>query len=481
MKAQFRHSRRAVRGFRLYARFASLLMVLVGLWGCIEWIARLDLTPEWGGRSMRLMAAICFVLSGVALAGMGRKRAVVRRFAGLLCCVVVILGGDALAQHSIDGYLGLAGWLDAALGGGRQPALMAKLAAIAFMLLGGQGLLTLQGRALALRELFGLGVLAIAMASMASFAFVLAQQGEGLFDQLPILTGMLLLLGALGWMSSAPMTGLTRISTATTLGGAFARSLLLPALLLPLAYTFVFKMLETRFGVPQIIASTLGAVFTGGTVAWLIWLVAALLDRNERQREASILLRDEVDTDPLTGLGNRRKFDMAFAGLLREYRRNQEPFSLLLLDVDHFKAYNDAYGHQAGDIALRDLGSLLRGVLRPQDLAVRYGGEEFALLLRGARAPLLPDIAERILRAIRAHHWPLQPMTVSIGGAEVCHADSAATLLQRADAALYRAKHKGRDRFEGMGCAECLANRIVPPFPGAGAWELPPGCRMARD
>src|SRR5690606_30940932 len=133
----------------------------------------------------------------------------------------------------------------------RPPARMAELAACGFLLLGGQGLLILNGRALVLRELFGLGVLAIAMASLASFAFVLAQHGESLLERLPILTGVLLLIGTLGWMSSVPTTGLTRVSTAATLGGVLARSLLLPALLLPLAYTFAFKLLETRLGVSQ--------------------------------------------------------------------------------------------------------------------------------------------------------------------------------------------------------------------------------------
>ncbi len=478
MKAKFKHSRRVVRGFRTYSRFAGWLMLVVGLCSSLGWVARIAITPDWGGRDMRLTAALGFVLSGLALAGAGRRKGTGLWLGSLLCCMVIALGSDALIEHSVGNYRGLADWLDAAHGDGRTPALMAKLAAIAFMLMGGQGLLILHGRALVLRELLGLGVLSIAMASMASFAFVLAQHGEGLFDQLPILTGILLLLGALGWMSAAPTTGLTRISTAATLGGVFARSLLLPALLLPLAYTFVFKMLETRFGVPQIVASTLGAMFTGGTVAWMIWLVAALLDRSERQQEASILLRDEVDTDSLTGLGNRRKFDAAIEGLLRDYRQEQVPFSLLLLDVDHFKAYNDAYGHQAGDVALREIGRLLRNALRPQDLAVRYGGEEFALLIHGARMPLVPVIAERVLQAIRANSWPLQPLTASIGGAEVCDADSAVSLLQRADAALYGAKNKGRDRFEVMGYAECIASRGKPPFPRARAWEpASPGCR----
>ncbi len=479
----FIQSRWALRGYQLYSQAASLLMVLVGLGSVLEWVARIDLVPDLGGRHMSLTAAICILLSGLALTAVGSEHRWQRRLASLLCAMVVALAADSLLAYQLGGYRGIAVWLDAAPGAGlRAPARMSELAAIGFLLLGGQGLLILNARALVLRETLGLGVLAIAMASLASFAFVLAQRGESLLDRLPILTGVLLLFGTLGWMSSVPTTGLTRISTAATLGGVFARSLLLPALLLPLAYTFVFKLLETRLGVSQIVASTLGAVFTGGSLAWMIWLVAALLDRSERLREATLRLRDAADTDALTGLGNRRKLDDVLQRLLHADRRQRLPFSLLMLDLDYFKAYNDDFGHQAGDDALREIGRLLRVALRPRDIAVRYGGEEFVLLVHGVRMPQLPVIAERILQAIRDNQWPLLPITASIGGAEVCGADSTATLLQRADASLYSAKRNGRDRFEAMGCAECIASRDAPPALRAREWDQPPpGCRAASQ
>jgi len=480
MKLDFVHSPWAMRGYRLYSRLASLLMIAMGLGSSVEWALR----PDLGGRDMRLTAAFCVLLSGLALAAMATDRRWVRRLASLLCAIMIVLAANSLLEYGSSGYRGIAAWLDSAFGEGlRPPARMAELAACGFLLLGGQGLLILNGRALVLRELFGLGVLAIAMASLASFAFVLAQHGESLLERLPIVTGVLLLVGTLGWMSSVPTTGLTRVSTAATLGGVLARSLLLPALLLPLVYTFAFKLLETRLGVPQVVTTTLGAVFTGGSLAWMIWLVASLLDRSERLREASLRLRAAADTDALTGLGNRRKLDEVLAGLLQADRRQRLPFSLLMLDLDHFKAYNDDFGHPAGDDALRELGRLLRAALRPEDAAFRYGGEEFVLVLHGVQLPQLPAIAERVLHAVRANDWPLRPLTTSIGGAEACDADvSAESLLQRADAALYRAKHNGRDRFERTGCAECLAGASGPESMQARSWEQPPpGCRAASQ
>lgn len=483
MKVAFVQSPWALRGYRLYSRVASLLMIAVGVGSSLEWALRTELLPGLGGRDMRLAAALCVLLSGLALTAVGTGHRWRRGLASLLCVLVMGMAVDALLEYAgAGGYRGIGAWLDARFGQGlRPPARMAELAACGFLLLGGQGLLILNGRALLLREVFGLGVLAIAMASLASFAFVLAQHGESLLERLPVLTGVLLLVGTLGWMSSVPTTGLTRVSTAATLGGVLARSLLLPALLLPLAYTFAFKLLETRFGVSEVVASTLGAVFTGGSLAWMIWLVATLLDRSERLREASLRLRDAADTDALTGLGNRRKLDAVLEQRLHPEHRSRRPFSLLLLDLDHFKAYNDDFGHQAGDDVLRDIGRLLQGALRPGDSAFRYGGEEFVVIVDGVHLQQLPAIAERVLHAIRSHAWPLRPLTASMGAAEACDADAeAASLLRRADAALYRAKHNGRDRFETTNCAECVAGGSGPEARRARQWtQPPPGCRAA--
>lgn len=448
MKSDFQHSPAAVRGFRMYARMAGALVALIGLVAFATWFLRVSILPDWGILPIRPMAALAFVFAGMAMAGAGADSAIGRRIATTCNVVVVLLGADALVAHLFVRLPSLARWLDASQDGSRSTVMMAELAAVAFLLLGGQGLLATHRRALLLRELCGVGVLAVALASMASFAFMLAQHGPPLLDHLPVGTGITLLLAALGWMSSTPTTGLTRIATAATLGGLFARSLLLPSLLLPVGYAFVFKTLEARFGVSHVTASTLAALCTGGTVASMIWMVAALLDRSERQREVAIRLRNEADTDPLTGLGNRRRLDAELDERLWRCRRGPEPFTVLLLDVDHFKTHNDAFGHPAGDAVLRELGTLLREALRPRDTAIRYGGEEFAVLLHGVDARQAPALAQRILHAIRHHAWPHRRVTVSIGAAQARATDTREALLKRADMALYRAKSHGRDRCE---------------------------------
>ena len=157
-------------------------------------------------------------------------------------------------------------------------------------------------------------------------------------------------------------------------------------------------------------------------------------------------------TDTLTGLANRRAFDARMAlDLPREHRGNR-PLTLLVLDVDYFKRYNDRYGHPQGDVALKLLGAVLRQACgRATDLVARIGGEEFAILLPETDAAAALDIAGRIQTLLRERNIAHESsdaapwMTVSIGIAQA-HDESATALLQRADAALYQAKAQGRNR-----------------------------------
>lgn len=162
-------------------------------------------------------------------------------------------------------------------------------------------------------------------------------------------------------------------------------------------------------------------------------------------------LRRRADTDALTGLGNRRAFDEELERAGRRARRTGEAVSLLLVDLDHFKAVNDVSGHPAGDAVLRRTGARLKGAVhRPDDMAARYGGEEFAIILPGTDGPGAAALAEAIRADIAAADMP-HPLTgrvtASIGAAT--HLGAAADtdrLVAEADRALYRAKALGRDR-----------------------------------
>lgn len=176
---------------------------------------------------------------------------------------------------------------------------------------------------------------------------------------------------------------------------------------------------------------------------------------NEANRELSRL----SSVDGLTGIPNRRVFDDTLVREWRRAERRNAPLSLLLLDIDHFKEYNDCYGHQAGDDCLRAVaGSLDRALRRSSDLAARYGGEEFVIVLPETDAEGARNVAENVLEIVRglgiehARSQTASRVTISIGVATAIPArddDSGwKKLLGSADAALYQAKDNGRNRIE---------------------------------
>jgi diguanylate cyclase (GGDEF)-like protein len=132
-------------------------------------------------------------------------------------------------------------------------------------------------------------------------------------------------------------------------------------------------------------------------------------------------------------------------------RRAGTPVSLLLLDVDRFKQYNDTFGHPAGDDVLRRTAALIRSVVRESDLPARYGGEEFAVVLPGADVWAAQETAERVRAAMAEHPWPHAEVTVSIGVACAIGAVEAGALIEAADRALYLSKSGGRDRVSVAG------------------------------
>jgi diguanylate cyclase (GGDEF)-like protein len=153
------------------------------------------------------------------------------------------------------------------------------------------------------------------------------------------------------------------------------------------------------------------------------------------------------NTDSLTGLSNRRQMMDALRAEHERAKRGSGCFAVMMMDVDHFKKFNDEHGHQAGDEVLVRFGSVLRETIRAYDCAARYGGEEFLVMLSGTNEGDAVGIAERICERVRAELFDGGHITASIGVAEYpAHGDTVDAVIGRADEALYQAKRAGRDR-----------------------------------
>ncbi len=163
-------------------------------------------------------------------------------------------------------------------------------------------------------------------------------------------------------------------------------------------------------------------------------------------------LRSQSIRDPLTGLFNRRFMEESLALEVRRAVRNQRPLGVIMIDLDRFKHFNDTYGHDAGDILLRELGTLLQKNIRGEDIACRYGGEEFTLILPEGSAEVTQQRAEALRESIKRMNVlhrgrPLGPITASLGVAVFPeHGRSGEALLQAADASLYQSKDSGGDK-----------------------------------
>lgn len=163
--------------------------------------------------------------------------------------------------------------------------------------------------------------------------------------------------------------------------------------------------------------------------------------------ELTAQIQQMANTDPLTGLANRRTFQSTLEREISRTTRTGEPVTLMMLDLDHFKTFNDTFGHQAGDEVLRDVGRALIDASRGFDTPARYGGEEFAIILPACSAMESLAVAERLRIAIAAIDAPA-PVKASAGVATCpTHAGDAETLIAAADEALYESKRAGRDRL----------------------------------
>jgi diguanylate cyclase len=179
---------------------------------------------------------------------------------------------------------------------------------------------------------------------------------------------------------------------------------------------------------------------------------------NASQQEISLLqqsleiVRTESCTDPLTSLANRKYFDAALTKAIDDAAQSGRSVSLIMTDIDHFKSFNDTYGHLTGDQVLRLVAMSMKHNLKRQDIAARYGGEEFAIILLDTTLPAAITVADRIRCVVmtkdlmkRSTGEHLGRVTVSVGVATLQPGDTVVTLIERADACLYAAKRAGRN------------------------------------
>jgi diguanylate cyclase len=211
---------------------------------------------------------------------------------------------------------------------------------------------------------------------------------------------------------------------------------------------------------------------------------ARAMEHNNKKLEASLsvskqeieqlqqnlaVVRSESLTDPLTSLSNRKSFDLSLAHAIVATKQRGEPLSLIMADVDHFKQFNDKFGHLTGDQVLRLVAVAMKHNVKGQDIAARYGGEEFVIALPDTTLRSAAAVADQIRRAVMAKELMkrssgerLGRVTISVGIAQLHGSETAQSLIERADACLYAAKRQGRNRIVCENDPDTTTNASAP-------------------
>jgi diguanylate cyclase (GGDEF)-like protein len=282
------------------------------------------------------------------------------------------------------------------------------------------------------------------------------------FDWLVAAAAAATTIGTVGWVLSLPEPFAQLAFAVVPVGIAFAYFALGLAVrtsaALALVATLIYAGGALLLGVAPGVAATNAIVLSLASLT--CGLGAYMLEHTLRTAYLEgQLLAEMVDRDGLTGLFNRRAFDRYFDHVWSVARRQRAPLSLLLVDIDHFKPYNDHHGHQAGDDCLRRVAATVAGsARRPLDFAARYGGEEFVVVLygidHGAATRVATMLVDRVakLRIPHAGSDVARVVTISVGLTTVTPADTDRSphgIIQLADRCLYQAKREGRNRVVG--------------------------------
>jgi diguanylate cyclase (GGDEF)-like protein len=387
---------------------------------------------------------------GIGLLGsalvLSQLRGPIRTWRFLPAGLAVLLGAVTLAEYicgwdaGIDQLLYFGG----TLAGGTYPGRPAFLTAVLLLLLGA-GLLGTQSHGpQSLRTACALASLLMTWTLLNSYLFGhSAFPGKLPFGSITGQAAMAFFLIAIGTLASQPAQWPMRTVFAPGLGGTVCRWLMPAAVLSPPLLGWILSDPTTLKDSHAALHWALYSVCSSAGSTGLILILARRIEILDAERTAATLMSRH---DPLTGIANRRAFDDFLVESFNRARRYDRPLSLLSIDLDNFKSYNDTFGHPAGDAVLKAVAETFAQLARDTDLAARIGGEEFAVVLPETATEGASALAERMRAGVAALKLP-RVVTISVGIASLDPAtESAAALLEESDAALYEAKRGGRNR-----------------------------------
>jgi diguanylate cyclase (GGDEF)-like protein len=443
-------SRLSIKVFTLAVGGAAALVGVTVVAGRALGVAAMQ-SASGGLAAMKVNTALGIALLGVALCAT-RGGAVARRAGKVAAAVAAGIGIVTLLEYGLNWNAGIDELLSAAtqtpaaaFPGRPSHATAFTLVALAVALLRAD---SRSRRSISA----GAALLAALLSWVALNGYLFGVwplNGAASYSGMALPSAALLFLLSLGVTVMEPRGWPARIVLSRNMGGMLSRWLLPAAVLAPPLLGWLIGQLQSLGAYDDPFGWTLYAVVSSAGSVGLILLLAHRMSVMDAERVAATELSRH---DPLTGLLNRRAFDVSLDQLFRLAKRHVRPLSLLMLDVDNFKSYNDTFGHPAGDELLQRLAELLGKHPRATDLVARVGGEEFAMLLPETELPGALVLAERVRRDVERYPGFRRPMTISIGVASMTASTSdAAVLVQASDTALYAAKGQGRNHVAWVG------------------------------
>jgi diguanylate cyclase (GGDEF)-like protein len=404
-----------------------------------------------GFATMKVNTSLGIMLLGLALALM-QCGAAARRLGKAAAGIAIIIGVITLIEYALDLDAGIDQLLftDSQTLAIYHPGRPSHATAFNLMILG-IGLLCVDSRACrCLTTALAMIASLVSWVALNGYLFgAPALYGVGLYSSIALHTAALFFLYSLGLFAAQPQCSPTKIVLSKGIGGTLSRWLLPFAVLAPPALGWAFRHGQALGIYHGEFSWALYSVASSvGSVALILLLAHRIAALDAERSKATELSR----RDPLTGLPNRRAFDAFLLESFRLARRHVRPLSLLMLDVDHFKEYNDSFGHPSGDEALQTAAHLLGRHARETDLVARIGGEEFAIVLPETDLAGALLMGERIRDEVERSMLFRSPMTVSIGAASLAEGvEDTAQFVKECDTALYLAKQRGRNRVSWIG------------------------------